>query len=152
MLSVSVLAQLRRGLHIRLIFVKCWEKTSLHSLSHRGCHCRTPPARRCSHPSQTHAHLQQRGTVAPSAKWGCIFLHICHISMQCIFKFLTKKITFSASDLPRLGFSLAPLSPKLAQERRHTAAPNSTTARKAGPVSGQGLARIEQEVGLECPV
>ena len=42
-----------QGEHIRLIFIKYWEKTSLYSLSHRGCHCRTPPARRCSHPSKT---------------------------------------------------------------------------------------------------
>ena len=45
---------------------------------------RTPPARRRSHPSQTGAHLQQRGTVATSAKWVCIFLHICHISMHYV--------------------------------------------------------------------
>ena len=63
-------------LGIGQLFVKCWEKTSLHSPSHRECHFRMPPARRRSpgHLSQTHAHLQQRGTVAPSAKWGCIFL------------------------------------------------------------------------------
>ena len=137
MRGVSVQAQLLRGERIRLIFVRCWEKTSLHSLSHRGCHCRTPPARRRSLLSQTHAHLQQRGTVTPSAKWGCIFLHICHISMQCIFKFL-KKITFSASDLLRLGFGRAPRSPEPAQERQRTAAPNPTIAGKAGAVPGPG--------------
>ena len=108
-LSVSVQAQLRRGEHIGLIFVQCWEKTSLHSLGHRGSPgaiAEWPPlARRSSHPSQTHAHLQRRGTVAPSANWGCIFLHICPISMHFIFKFLTKIYIFSASDLPRLGAS-----------------------------------------------
>ena len=34
-LSVSVQAQLRRGEHIGLLFVQCWEKTALHSLCHR---------------------------------------------------------------------------------------------------------------------
>ena len=33
--SVSVQAQLQRGEHISLIFVQCWEKSSLHSLGHR---------------------------------------------------------------------------------------------------------------------
>ena len=64
---------------------------------------------------------------------------------------LTKKNIFSASDLPRLGFGMAPRS-EPAQERRPAAAPNPTTAGKVGPVPGPSLALIEPEVGLECPV
>ena len=76
-LSVSVHAQLRRDEHIGLIFVQCWEKTSLQSLGHRGCHCRMVwPARRRSHPSPTHVHLQRQSTEAPSEKWAPVGVHI----------------------------------------------------------------------------
>ena len=54
--------------------------------------------------------------MAPSAKWGCIFLHICHISMQFIFNFLTKNLHFSASDLPRVLEALLLLLLQLLQE------------------------------------
>ena len=86
-----VQAQLRRGEHIDLIFVQCWEKTSpvLHSLGHRPTegarHCRMAAAGEASQPSES--NTRPRGTVAPSAKWGpegkgCIFLHICNISTR----------------------------------------------------------------------
>ena len=87
-MSVLVQAQLRRGEHIGLIFVQCWEKTSLHSLGHRECHCRiaagarrlrgvaaSQPARRrrpaaceASHPSESDtrplAAARHRGTIS----------------------------------------------------------------------------------------
>ena len=77
---------------------------------------------------------------------------ICHISMQCIFKFLTILFIFWASDLLRLGLGLLPASCSRPRSEGAAAAQNLTTAGKAGPVPGQGRALIEQEVGLECPV
>ena len=41
------------GEHIGLIFVQCWEKTSLHSLGHKGCHCRIAAAGEESQPSES---------------------------------------------------------------------------------------------------
>ena len=36
---------------------------------------------------------------APSAKWGCIFLHICHICMHFIFKFYIFLCIYSDMNL-----------------------------------------------------
>ena len=152
---MSVLAQLRRGLHIRLIFVKCWEKTSLHSLSHRGCHCRTPPARRRSHPSQTHAHLQQRGMVAPSAKWGVhIFACMSYkyaMDIQVFdnfFNFFGERLA-EARILP--GSPLPGAGPgATAPPRRRTRQPPGKRARAEPGLSRRWVWKVPSSVTKTC--
>ena len=63
-----------------------------------------------------------------------------------------KKNIFSASDLPRLGFGRAPRSLEPAQDRRRRRGAEPDNCLQSGPVPGPSRARIEPEVGLECPV
>ena len=62
--------------NVGLILVQCWDKISLHSLSHRGCHCRMVAAGEVLQPSKSDPstskaqwHQQQSG-----GAYFCIFV------------------------------------------------------------------------------
>ena len=71
-----------------MIFVQCWDKTSLHSLGHRGCHCRIASAGEESQPSESDPrplaaarHHQQSG-----GAYFCIFvIFVCASYSRYIF-------------------------------------------------------------------
>ena len=75
-------------------------------------------------------------------------------AMHCIFKFLRiffflfRRVTCRGSDsawLPAPGAGLGATAQQLRRTRQQP-------EKRAGPVLGPGRARIEPEVGLECPV
>ena len=88
-LSVLVQAQLRRGEHIGLIFVQCWEKTSLHSLGHKGCHCRIAAAGEESQPSESDprplAAARQHQQVGVHIFAYFSYLYALHIQVYIFF-------------------------------------------------------------------
>ena len=100
-LSVLVQVQLLRVEHIGLIFVQCWEKTSIHSLGHTGCHC--TKAATCK--GVTALRVRPTPTCSgrtPSAKLGaflCIFVIFVCTSYSSFTFFYAYTLLYSDMNL-----------------------------------------------------